>query len=263
MAFSLTGTTEGGPLTAAVLPSSRSVQVNTPATAFATVINTGAVPATGVGIAPLGSVPASFTFQTTDPTTNALTGTPNTAVDIPPGQKQSFVIALVPTQPFVPTDVALAFGGPNTDPALVLPGIDTLLMTASATPVPDVVALSATANNDGIVNLPGANGNGAFAVATVNLGAGSDITLSADTGGTPLPVLLFVCQTDPGTGICLAPPAASVTAHINNGQTPTFGVFVAGTGPVSFDPAGHRVFARFKDAGEVTRGSTSVAVRTQ
>ena len=30
-----------------------------------------------------------------------------------------------------------------------------------------------------------------------------------------------------------------------------------------FDPAANRIFVRFKDAGNVTRGSTSVALRTQ
>jgi hypothetical protein len=70
------------PLLAAVLPSSRSVQVGRPATAFATVLNTGSAAATACAIAPLCGFPVNFAYQTTDPRTNALTGSPNTPVDI-------------------------------------------------------------------------------------------------------------------------------------------------------------------------------------
>jgi hypothetical protein len=263
MAFSLTGTTQDAALVAAVLPGSRSVQVGTPATAFATVINPGVGTAHGVGITLNTGIPATFTYQTTDPATNQVTGTPDTPVDIPPGKSQTFVVALTPTGPFAPTDVAFAFGGGN---APALPGIDTLLLSASTTPVPDIVALAATAGNTGIVSIPGASGNGAFAVATDNVGIEGQITVSADTGGATLPVIIFLCQTDPGTAQCVNPaqPSTSpVVATIGADATATFGIFVAGTGIIPFDPAANRIFVRFKDAAAVTRGSTSVAVRTQ
>jgi M6 family metalloprotease-like protein len=256
-------------LAAAVLPSSRSVQVGHAATAFAIVINAGTGTATSVGIANPG-ISASFTYQTTDPTTNAVTGTPNAPADIPPGKNQTYVIALTPTAPFGPTDVAFTFAGTNADPAPTLSGINTLLLSASTSPVPDIVALAATLNNDGIVNIPGATGTGVFAVATVNLGAGgsffgggASITASADTGGVTLPLTVSLCQTNPATGVCISAIGASVTTQINANDTPTFGVFVAGSGAVPFDPAKNRIFVRFKDAGAVTRGATSVAVRTQ
>src|SRR5262245_32528315 len=72
-------------LVAATLPTSRSVQVGTTATAFVTIINTDRNNiALSVSISLQTNIPASFTYQTTDSQTNALTGSPNTPVNIPP-----------------------------------------------------------------------------------------------------------------------------------------------------------------------------------
>ena len=89
------------------------------------------------------------------------------------------------------------------------------------------------------------------------------IALDRDTGGVPLPVTLSLCQTDPTTGVCLGAAAASVTTTIDANATPTFGIFVTGSGSVSFSPATNRIYVRFRDSGGVIRGATSVAVRTQ
>jgi hypothetical protein len=113
------------------------------------------------------------------------------------------------------------------------------------------------------VNNSGTDGTGVFAVATVNVGADGIITAAADTGVTALPITLTICETDPGTGACRALPGPTATTTMNAGATPTFGLFAKGEGTVPFDPAANRVFVRFKDASGVTRGSTSVAVRTQ
>jgi len=250
-------------LVAAVLPSSRSVPVGTPATAFATIINTDSNTAAGCAISPITSIPATFTYQTTNPATNQVTSSPNTPVDIPAGAAQSFVLALTPTALIAPTDVQLSFDCANTDPALIISGLNTFFFSASSSPIPDMMALVATLSNDGIVNIPGINGTGVFAVATVNMGAGDNLTISADTGGAILPVNIFICQTDPQTSDCFSPPASSVTTTILSNETPTFGLFVAAAGNVSFDPGTNRIFVRFKDSGNVTRGSTSVAIRTQ
>jgi hypothetical protein len=250
-------------LVAAVLPSSRSVPVGTPATAFATMINTGQATALACGIAPTTSLPATFVFQTTDPVTNQLTGTLDTPVDIPAGGAQSFVAAFTPTAPIAPTDVALSFDCMTTDPARSFVGLNTLLLSAATTPTPDIVALAATLQNDGIVDIPGATGTGVFAVATVNLGSGGAITVAADTGGSSLPVSLTLCETNPTTGNCLVGPNSGVTTQIPAGATPTFGIFVTGRDVIPFAPAANRVFVRFKDSSGVTRGSTSVAARTR
>jgi hypothetical protein len=97
----------------------------------------------------------------------------------------------------------------------------------------------------------------------VNVGAGDIITVSADTGGAILPVNILICQTDPQTSVCLSPLTTSVPTTILSNETPTFGVFVAGTGDVSFIPETNRIFVRFKDSSGAIRGLTSVAVRTQ
>ena len=250
-------------LVAAVLPSSRSVQVGTTATAFATIINAGSVTATACRISLLTSLPATFSYQTTNPATNQVIGAPNTPVNITAGAAQSYVFALTPSAPIAPTDVQLSFDCTNTDPAPINTGLNTLLLSASTTPVPDIVALAVTPTNDGIVNILATNGTGALAVATVNVGATGTITASADTGSATLPVNISLCQTNPATGQCISGIGSTMTTTINANATPTFGIFVQGSGNVPFDPAANRIFVRFKDGGDVTRGSTSVAARTQ
>jgi hypothetical protein len=250
-------------LFAATLPSSRSVRVGQPATVFATIINAGSQTAVNCGIVKATGVSGGFDFQTTNSQTNALEGQPNAPVNIPPGGSKSFVVAFTPTRSLLTKDVRLRFGCENSLAAESVVGLNTVLLSASSTPVPDIVALAATLTNDGIVNVPGANGTGALAVATVNVGASGSITASADTGSASLPANISLCQTDPATGQCISAIVSSVTTQINANATPTFGIFVQGNGNVPFDPAANRIFVRFKDGGGVTRGSTSVAVRTQ
>jgi streptogramin lyase len=235
----------------------------TTATAFATLINSGSTAATGCAIAPTKAVPASFLYQTTSPATNALTGTANTPVNIAAGGSQTFVIAFTPNAAFVPNDVALGFSCSGLAAASSNPGLNTLLLSASSSPVPDIVALGATANNDGILHITGTTGSAAFAVATVDLGASSAITVTANTGSMTLPLTITMCQTVPSSGLCMAAPTSSVTTTINANMTPTFAFFGTASGTIPFSPADTRIFVQFADSGGVVRGSTSVAVETQ
>lgn len=250
-------------LVSAVLPASRSVQVGAAATAFATIINTGTAKGINCGLSLGTPVPASFSYQTTNPATNAVTGSANLPVNIEPGASQSYVFAITTGHLFAPTDVSIDAKCANSAKAPTVIGLNTLLVAASETPIADIVALAATPSNDGIVNIVGEGGSGAFAVATVNVGATAAITVSADTGAATLPVSLLICQTSPATANCLAPPAATVTTTIPSNATPTFSIFATASGAIPFDPAANRIFVRFKDSGGATRGSTSVAVRTQ
>lgn len=274
-------------LVAAVLPSSRAVQVGTPATAFATIINTGATAAVGCSIVQ-GSVPATFLYQTTDPATNAPTGTANTPVDIAAGAAQTFVIALTPTAPFAATEVQLGFGCANVAAAPIVPGVNTLRLSACSGATTDVITLSATPSADGIARVPGPGGITAFGVVAQNVGAvGSDpscggvtttnllTSFVARATSTAPAAGVSICQTDPTTGACLATAADTAKVYLFPGASATLSVFVQGQGTVPFDPAAARVRVTFTEnqftvvgedyvdvpVGE--RGSTSVAVTTE
>ena len=254
-------------LVASVLPASRSVQVGPgKATAFVTIINSGSQNGTSCSIAPTTVVDASFLYQTTDPATNALTGSPDTPVDIAGNGSQSFVIALTPNSPFGPTDMVFDFDCANSDPAPLFPGINTLLLSASATPVPDIIALAATVSNDGIANIKPSTKIGVFTVAVTNLGSADTFDVVAELSDPTLPVAITLCETDPVTSLCVNPdPPAADPVRLTIGElaTPTFGFFLQGIGDdVPFDPVNNRIFVRFIDSGGVERGTTSVAVRT-
>jgi len=239
--------------------------VGTPATAFVTVINGGPVTALDVGIALDPSVPVTFDYQVTDPRTNVPIGAVNTPADIPPGASQSYVISLRPDAAFSPIDLTFRMSGVNADAAPVFVGTNTLLMSASSTRGPDLVALGLTPSGDGIVNIGGTTGIGIFSVVTVSLKKKAVLTATADTGGANLPVVLSVCQTNPVSGACMNPivPGPSATLQTDALDTPTFAVFVQGAGDILFSPATSRLFLRFKTASGATVGSTSAALRTQ
>jgi len=141
-------------LVAATLPASRSVAVGETATFFATIINAGTEQAEGCQVSLASSIDATLFYQTTDPATNGLTGTQNSPVNIAAGASQSFVVGVTPASPFNPQDVAFEFSCANQSAAPSFPGLNTLLLSASETPVLDVVAIALTPSGDGIAQLP-------------------------------------------------------------------------------------------------------------
>ena len=157
-------------------------------------------------------------------------------------------------------DIELRFDCDNTEPATVFTGINTLLLSAANVQPPDVVALAATGSGDGILHIPNVPNTGAFAVATVNVGASGVLTVQAvtDVAG----VTLSLCETNPSTAVCINPtsPAASVVTTINANATPTFSIFAAAQQAVPLNAATNRISVYFRDAGGVVRGATGVAI---
>ena len=251
---------------ASMLPNSRSVQVDADATLFATMINAGEETGTNCRIEPDQAIPGDFSFQTTDPATNALTGSPDQAVDLAPGAFQTFIVTLTPSEVIEPREVTLGFLCDNASAAGSIVGVNTFTFSASNVPAPDVIALGATPSADGVVELPVSTQVNVFSVASVNLGAGEELVISAELSDPTLAASVTICETDPVTSVCIKPSAPTidgVSVQIDNEATPTFGVFVTSTGDVPFDPANNRIFVRFEDENGAVRGSTSVALRTE
>ena len=248
-----------GPLVSSVLPSSRSVQVGQTATAFATIINAGSLNGTGCRIAPLTQLQGTFFYQRTNPATNAPVGAANTPVAINANAAQSFVFGVTPTGPIAETDVQFVYVCDNSDAAQVLIGVNTLLFSASATPVPDIITLAATLT--GIVEIPKGNEYGFFAAATINIGVSGNLVAEAQVGtGGQVVDEIVICQTNQQGG-CLSPPVPnSIPVTIAAGATPTFAVFIRSLALIPTDFGKNRVFLRFRENG-TTRGATSVAFR--
>src|SRR5262245_20022563 len=130
------------------------------------------------------------------------------AVPVPPSGREYCQTAWTSLRsPLAPRirsiNVRFGFNCTNTGNADSILGLNTLLLTASRTVVPDVVALAATPTQDGILNIVGPTGSAAFGVATTNAGAGGIIAALADTGDAQVPVALTICETHPD-GLCKA-----------------------------------------------------------
>ncbi len=271
-------------LVAAVLPTARTSSV-IPATdkasdaadnafstvtAFATVINNSGNDNTNCSLSLPKEIPGQFHFQTTDPATNQPTGSADTAVTIPANKSQTFVFSVTPTSVFSQT-IPIQFGCQYQFTKSVT-GLNTFLLTASQTPIPDMLSIAATPSGDGVLNLAGPSGGNAFATSAINIGAAGPVTVSvsdAPPGQQPrgLPLALAICQTDlvvkPG-GECVNPtsPGASVSLSPASNQTVTFSVFVGGAGNIAFDPERNRIYVTAVQNNTAV-GQSSVAVRTQ
>jgi hypothetical protein len=251
----------------AVLPASRAVGTGATATAFVTVANpasTGST-ATACGLRVHGgNTGGSFSYQTTDPATNALTGAPDTPVDIPAGGSQSYVIAMSRTSLTNQADIRIDAQCANRITQTVIPGLNTLLFTALPSVGPDIISVAATSGSPGRLSISAPGATGAFAVAVTNAGAPGDIlfTARAATGAQGVGQIQ-ICRTDPNTAQCLTPRLSEVALTLGANETASFSVFVTATGTIENQPAVNRV--QFRATGATTGrivGATSVAVRT-
>jgi hypothetical protein len=259
----LTPPASTSPLLAAVAPSSRSVQVGNFATAFAVILNNSGTTAQGCGLAPVTAVPANFSFQTTDPTTNSLIGTANSRVSIPPGGSQTFLMAFQANGPFPGNDVKVGYDCAGLDATGSIVGVNTLRLIFDANPVADMIAVGDTVSHDGFARIPGVGGTGIFVIASTNIGVATPITANVCMFDPSMQLQLTICETDVQTALCKSTPSPTVTRTINHNENTTWTAFLSANVPVAADPARNRVVFEFRDSDGNVRGSTSTAVTTQ
>ena len=245
---------------AATLPQARAVRRGGTATLFASILNSGDEIAQRCGVALNTAAEIGFQFSATN-AQNQVVGEPNARVDIAPGERQGFVLALTPMADFSGESLDFAFDCANSAPAPVAAAVNGFSLAADNSPLSDIIMIAASPSNDGVARIPGADGTGFFTVAAINIGSEETLTFSATASGEAnvSPVL---CETDPGTGACLAALAGNVERTVANGEVVFFSVFFAGGGEtVPFDPAETRIRFNAEVAGAL-RGATSVAVAT-
>jgi FG-GAP repeat len=257
------GTSGSGP--------SRPSAAGDPITVFYTAINAGADPAQSCSVTIGSGAPVTLSFQPTD-ATNAPVGSPDQPFDMNAGEVKTFVLSFTPVS--VTTGIEV-FPNVVCDNASVSPisGVNGVFLTISDQPVPDVLSIGATVSNDGIIRIDSAGGSGFMSASALNIGVGDNgtapdpanptantavMTISADTGGVTLPLVMGVCALN-AQGACINPPSASVDVNVSN-QAATMAVFVTATGAIALDPATNRVFLRFVGADGITRSITSAAI---
>lgn len=253
-------TTAGTPIILpAILPYTRSGRIGTAVTAFGIILNAGTAKATACHLELPAGIPATFAYQTVDQN-NHLIGTPNTPVDIPANGQQGFVFGITATQQINSLEIPIVFTCSNTGAAQSINGVNTFIMSASATPTPDLIAQGLTPTLDSVVHIPGPTGTEIIAAASLDIGAAGVVNITVDDMGHNLPLSIKMCVTN-ASG-CTTGLGDSIRATFTPNTQLTFTIFVTAHGNIPFDPANSRLYIRLTDDAGVTRGATAVAVRT-
>ena len=199
----------------------------------------------------------TFVYQQTNCNTNAVMGSPNPSLDLAPGGILCYVLSFTPSAAFSATNVHIQALASNALSTNLLTGINTWLLRSTVVAGPDVIALTTTTDFHQIA----CSGADAFAVALSNIGvaATGDITVSANTGSTSLPISVFINETNPGTGAIIGD---NILQSVGAGDNRTVAVFVTYNGCINFDPAVSRIFIEFRDENNNVVGSTSTAIST-
>ena len=242
-------------------PEARTASVGgTSATFFASAINSGTTALANCRPSAGAFPQAQFSYQTVD-ANNQLTGTPNTPVSIAAGDTQGFLVVYAPPAAGWQGVIDARIECDERDSEYV-PYLSGTLVIPSSGQLPDVVAISATPSQDGVIRINRVGGRGVMAVAAVNIGAAGEVVVRPLDAQYMTGMAQFtVCETDAASQ-CLADPAAELVVNFAEDQVRTFAVFARGqTGAgIPFYPDFLRVRLQIIHNGTgLTVGSTSAA----
>ncbi|VAV91235.1 hypothetical protein MNBD_ALPHA06-130 [hydrothermal vent metagenome] len=250
-------------INAAVIPTARTGQIGTPLTVFAAMLNFGDAQANNCRIELnanfSGVLPITLAYQTTT-ATNQLTGTVNTPVNIPAGVVQNFLLELTGTDVIAGRDLGFDFVCDQIS-APLFSGVNTVRLTISDTPLPDLIPIAVSLSADGIMRIENAGGASAYGAAVINIGAAGNVQVRADGGEYVWPMQMLVCETDPD-GNCLQTAIAMLEVNFASGQSRTFSVFASASARlgVPFMPELARSFLRFERPDTGTLAASSLAI---
>jgi len=240
-------------LVSSITPNSRNAQLGTPVTLFMSVINYGTATATGVSIKQASNLPATVSYQQWNGT--SLIGSADTPVDMAAGATANFVLTINATSAFDSSSMTFNVSSTNGANAPIS-AVNTLTISANATPLADIIMISTTLN----VSTP-VNNATTFALATINVGGANatGVSLVLRVPSTITGLAYQVNQTNSTTGAIIG-PATGLTIAV--GATPTFAVFLTPTEAITYDPSNNRITLQLEDGSGKVIGAQSVAVST-
>lgn len=260
--LSVAGPAAAEDLLAAVLPNARTVSFGSTATAFATALNVSGRALTGCGPTIPGILPGTFTFRPTNPATNQPIGPDGQLINIAAGGVGTFVFSFTPTQVFSSRTFPIVIQCTNAVASRTTLGVSTFTLGVSDFSPPDIIAITQTVTQDGVVRLPSNGGTVPFVAAAINIGNAKTVVIRPEISGAALPLSLTICETN-AQGQCVAPHGASITTTFAQNGVKTFTVNV--TAPagstIPFDPAVNRIALNFLE-DSLLRANSSVAVAT-
>ena len=249
-------------LRASVLPNSRAAETGETVSVFATMLNSGETALENCSVALDGADPWTIGYQRTD-AGNAPIGDANTPFSIPAGEGQSLVLTFSAASAAAGDEVRILYACDGAS-AAVIPGVNTVFLTASDTAPPDIIPILSTLSGDGVMRVATEGGRSRMAAAAINIGPAADIDVRAVAPFLPNNVALEVCETDPGTGACTSARAESVRVNFAEDETRTFTIFadVADEAGIPNLPAVSRIYLLFNGVAAEADAVNAVAFPT-